>query len=152
MLLQSYDIYLGVDLATSKAVKIKIYKMMVKPVVMYGSETWPITVMDMKRLNTWERKILRIYGPVVKQEIWRIRTNQELQELHKDLDIVADIKKKGLEWIGHLISMDHVRVVKKIFESKLKGGRGGQMLKQIYGIGRLQDGEKRWKRRMGICN
>jgi hypothetical protein len=43
----------------SKAVKIKIYKMMVKPVVVYGSETWPMTVMDTKKLNTWERKILR---------------------------------------------------------------------------------------------
>jgi hypothetical protein len=33
----------------------------------------------MKKLNTWERKILRrIYGPVVEQGIWRIRTNQEL--------------------------------------------------------------------------
>lgn len=45
----------------SKAVK--IYNMMVKPVVVRGSETWPITEVDMKRVNTWERKMLRrIYG------------------------------------------------------------------------------------------
>jgi hypothetical protein len=32
--------------------------------------------MDMKRLGTWERKILRrIYGTVEEQGIWRIRTN-----------------------------------------------------------------------------
>jgi hypothetical protein len=43
----------------SKAVKIKIYKTMVKPVAVYGSETWPMTEMDMKRLSTWKRKILR---------------------------------------------------------------------------------------------
>jgi hypothetical protein len=66
----------------SKAIKIKIYGMTVKPVVVYGSETWPLTEIDMKRLNTWERKILkRIYGPVVEQAIWRIKTNHELQEL-----------------------------------------------------------------------
>jgi hypothetical protein len=35
----------------SKVVKIEIYKTMVKPVVVYGSETWPMTEMDMKRLN-----------------------------------------------------------------------------------------------------
>jgi hypothetical protein len=49
----------------NKAVKIKnVYKIMVKPVVVYGSETW--SMMGMKRLkNTQERKILRrIYGPV----------------------------------------------------------------------------------------
>ena len=34
-----------------------------KPVVVYGSETWAKTEMDMKRMGTWERKILRrIYG------------------------------------------------------------------------------------------
>jgi len=34
----------------------------------YGSETWAITEMDMKRLGTWKRKILRrIYGVVEKQ-------------------------------------------------------------------------------------
>jgi predicted phosphohydrolase len=35
----------------------------VKPVVVYGSETWAMTEMDMKRMGTWERKILRrTYG------------------------------------------------------------------------------------------
>jgi hypothetical protein len=35
-----------------------------------------------------------IYGPVVEQGIWRVRTNQELRELCKDLDIVADVKRR----------------------------------------------------------
>jgi len=47
---------------------------MVKPVAGYRSETWAMTEMDMKRLGTWERKILRIHGPVVEKGIWRIRT------------------------------------------------------------------------------
>jgi hypothetical protein len=45
-------------------------------------------------------------------------TNQELRKLYTDLDIVADIKKKMLEWMRHLGRMDHGRVVKKRFESK----------------------------------
>ena len=74
----------------------------------------------MKRLCTGEREILRrIFGPVVEEGIWRIGTNQELRELYKDLD-VADIKKKGLELIGHV-----ARIVreKRIFWSKMKGSR-----------------------------
>jgi len=59
----------------------------------------------MKRLETWERKILRIYGVVEEQGTWRIRTNPELRELYKYLDIIADIKKKRLEWIGHVVRM-----------------------------------------------
>jgi hypothetical protein len=68
--------------AVSKAVKTKIYKTLVKPIVMYGSEAWSLTEADMIRLNTWERKILRyIHGPVVENKYWRIRTNHELQVL-----------------------------------------------------------------------
>jgi hypothetical protein len=48
------------------AVKIKLRKTMVKPVVVGGSETWALIELDMKRLSTWERRILRkLYGPVV---------------------------------------------------------------------------------------
>lgn len=73
-----------------------------KPGVVYGSETWALTVMDMEGLSTWERKKLRILGSVVEQGIWRKRTDQEL---YRDPDIVADMKKKRLEWIGQVVRM-----------------------------------------------
>ena len=42
--------------------------------------------------------MLRIYGPVVQQGKWRIRSLQELRELCEDLDIVSDVTKKRWEW------------------------------------------------------
>jgi hypothetical protein len=36
------------------------------------------------------------------------------------LDIAADVKKKRLEWVRHMVRMDQGRVVKKISESKPK--------------------------------
>jgi hypothetical protein len=79
----------------SKAVETEIYKMMVKPAVDIGSKMWAMTEMDMKGLSTWETKIFRrVYGPVVEQGIWRIKTDQELRELYNDLCIVADVKKR----------------------------------------------------------
>ena len=74
--------------------------------------------MDTKRIGTWKRKILRIYGPLEEQGIWRIRTNQELREIYKDLDTAAAINKKRLERIGHAVRIDQERTVKKISESK----------------------------------
>jgi hypothetical protein len=41
--------------AISKAFEIIMYKTMVKPAVVYGSETWAVNEMDMKRLGTWKR-------------------------------------------------------------------------------------------------
>jgi hypothetical protein len=94
----------------------------VKPVVVLGSERVAVNEMHINSLSTWERKILsRTGGPVAEQGIWRIRTNQELRELHKDLDIVAGIKKKKLEWIRYAVRTDQGRTVKKISESKREG-------------------------------
>jgi hypothetical protein len=44
----------------------------------------------------------------------RIRNNQDFRELYKGSDIVADLNKKIMECIGHLVRMDHGRVYKKI--------------------------------------
>jgi hypothetical protein len=55
--------------------------------------------------------------------MWRKRADQQLRELHRDLDLVTDIKLKRLEWIGHVVRMDQVWTVKTIFESKLEDSR-----------------------------
>jgi hypothetical protein len=49
-----------------------------------------------------------------------------LKELCKYLDTVADIKKKRLEWIGHVVRMGQGRTIKKVLESKPVGGRRGR--------------------------
>jgi hypothetical protein len=46
-----------------------------------------------------------------------------LRELYRNLDIVSNIKRKRLEWIGHVVRMDQGRIYKKIFESKPEGSR-----------------------------
>jgi len=48
----------------------------------------------MTRLGTGEREISSICGLVSERGMWGIRTNEELRQLHKDLDIAADIKKE----------------------------------------------------------
>jgi len=61
-------------------------------------------------------KILRnIHGPVVQQEVSRIRTDHALRELYKYLDIVAGIKTTRFEWIEHIVRVDQKRTVKKIY-------------------------------------
>jgi hypothetical protein len=57
---------------------------MVKPAVVFGSATRAVGEIDMKRLGTGEREILRrIHGPVVERRKWKIRADQELRELCK---------------------------------------------------------------------
>jgi hypothetical protein len=48
----------------SKSVKIKIYKTIILPVVLYGCESWLLTLRKECRLRVFENKVLRrIFGP-----------------------------------------------------------------------------------------
>jgi len=54
--------------------KLQIYRTMVRPVVIYGSESWTLSMEEEIALAVFERKILRkICGPVKGNELWRIR-------------------------------------------------------------------------------
>jgi hypothetical protein len=48
----------------SKNVKIRIYKTIILPVVLYGCETWSLTVREEHKLRVLENRVLRrIFGP-----------------------------------------------------------------------------------------
>jgi hypothetical protein len=45
-------------------VKIKIYKTIILPVVLYGCETWSLTFREEHRLRVFENRVLRsVFGP-----------------------------------------------------------------------------------------
>jgi hypothetical protein len=48
----------------SKNLKIRIYKTIILPVVLYGCETWSLTLKEEHRLRVFENRVLRrIFGP-----------------------------------------------------------------------------------------
>jgi hypothetical protein len=47
----------------SKNLKIRIYKTIILPVVLYGCETWSLTLREEHRLRVFENRLLRIFGP-----------------------------------------------------------------------------------------
>ena len=50
--------------AANKLKKIKIYRTIILPVVLYGCETWSLTLRDERRLRVFENRVLRrVFGP-----------------------------------------------------------------------------------------
>jgi hypothetical protein len=87
----------------STQTKIKLYKTLVRPVLMYGCECWSLTKNEENKINILERTILRkIYGPTNDNGVWRIRYNQELYGLYNEPDIIKMVKAARLRWLGHL--------------------------------------------------
>jgi hypothetical protein len=68
----------------SKNFKIKTYKTIILPVVMYGCETWSFTLREERRVRVFESKLLRrIFEPKRDEvtEEWRKLHNEELNDL-----------------------------------------------------------------------
>ena len=105
---------------TSKKTKIKLYKAVVRPVVVYGSECWVLTENIKQRLLVFERKILRrLFGPTQKANgEWRLKTNEEFEEAINNKNIVRYIKYKRLSWLGYVERMTNERVAKTIYKWK----------------------------------
>jgi hypothetical protein len=76
-------------------VKVRIYKTISLPVVLYGCETWSLTVREEHKLRVFENKVLRrIFGPKndgVTGE-WRKLHNEELHSLYSSPSIIRIIK------------------------------------------------------------
>jgi len=81
----------------SKNLKIKIYRTVILPVVLYGRETWSLTLRDDCRMRVFENKVLRrIFGPK-RDEVtgeWRKLHNEELNDLYFSSSIVQVIKSR----------------------------------------------------------
>ena len=87
----------------SKNYKIKIYKTIILPVVLYGCETWSLTLREESRLRVFEN-LRQIFGPKRDENgEWRRLHNEELYSLYRSPNIVRVIKSKKLRWTGHVV-------------------------------------------------
>jgi hypothetical protein len=104
----------------SKKSKLKFYWSIIRPIVTYGCEVWVLKGTIKNQLMVFERKVLRrIFGPTKEGDgTWRIKTNDELDELIRHKNIINYIKAEILSWFGHLHRMSEERVVKRVYKWK----------------------------------
>jgi hypothetical protein len=89
----------------SKNVKIKIYKIIILPVVLYGCKTWPLILRDEHRLRVFENRVLRRIFGLKKDEIIgssRKLHNEELLNLYSSSNIIRTIKPRRVRWARHV--------------------------------------------------
>jgi len=104
----------------SKKLKIKIYRTIILPIILYGCETWSL------KLRVFENRVLRrVFGPM------RYKVTGELRKLHNEEhsnlyclpNIVRVVKSRRMRWAGHVACMGEGRGVHRVLVGKREGKR-----------------------------
>jgi hypothetical protein len=110
----------------SRNFKVKIYKTIILPVVLYGCEAWSLTLREGHRLRGFENRVLRrVFGPK-KDEVmgeWRKLHSGECHNLYLSPDIIRLIKSRRMRWAGHVARMGEGRNVFRVLVGKREGKR-----------------------------
>jgi hypothetical protein len=91
-----------------KNVKIRIYKTIILPVVLYGCEAWSLILREEHRLKVFENRVLRRIFELKRDEIvigWRKLNNEELHNLYCFPNIITMIKSRRMRLAGHVVCM-----------------------------------------------
>ena len=102
------------------ATKIRIFNSNVKPVLLYGSETWRMTENTVSKLQTFVnrclRRILQIYWPDT-------INNATLWESTGQLPVKEQIKKRKWTWIGHILRRPNTCLARQALGWNPQGSR-----------------------------
>ena len=95
------------------------------PVVLYGCETWSLTLREEPRLRMFESRVLRrLFGPK-RDEVrgeWRKLHNEELN-LYFTRNVVRMIESRRMRWVWHVARMGEFRGVYRVLVGKPEGNR-----------------------------
>ncbi|BHF69972.1 hypothetical protein SprV_0301301900 [Sparganum proliferum] len=129
--------------------KLKMYKAVILPTLLYGAETWTVYTKQARRLNHFYlsclRRILRLN--------WQDRIpDTDVLERTGILSIYAMLRQIQLRWSGHLVRMDDERLPKRLFYGDVTTGsrRQGRPIRRYKdtlksSLKRLQINPINWK-------
>jgi hypothetical protein len=99
-------------------------------VVLYGCETWSLTLREEHRLRVFENRVLRRIFGTKGDEVtgeWRKLHNEELRDMYSSPSIIRIIKLRRMRWAGHVARMGQKRNTYRLLvgnpEGKIPLGR-----------------------------
>jgi hypothetical protein len=107
-------------------VKVRIYKTIILPVVLYGCETWSLAVREEHKLRVFENRVPRRIFGLERDGVtggWRKLHNEELHNVYSSLSIIRIIKSRRMRWAGHVARMGEKKNVYRLLIGKPEGKR-----------------------------
>jgi hypothetical protein len=85
-----------------------MFMLVVLLVVLYGCETWSLTLTEEHRLRVSKNRVLRRIFEPKRDEVtggWRKLHNEEFHNLYCSPSIIRMIKSRMMRWAGHVARM-----------------------------------------------
>lgn len=143
------------DRRMPRKLKIKIYETVIRPVMLYGAETWALRKKEEEMMERTEMRMLRWMLGISLRD--RLR-NEEIRRRAGIVKISDKIREARLRWYGHVLRKPEGEAVKRVWRQPVVGrrSRGRQRLRwrdrverDMMEVGlREEDAEERqtWRR------
>ena len=85
--------------------------------ILYGCETWSLTLREERRLRVTENSVLRKVFGTKRDEVtgkWRKLYKEELRDLYSLLNIVRVVKSRRMSWAGNVARIVERRGVHRV--------------------------------------
>lgn len=119
----------------SKMLKIRIYKIIILPVVLYEHGIWSLNLKE-------EHKTTTVWKQSAQENIWtwkgwseqfRILYNEKLCDLYRSSHIVRIVKFRRLQWAGHVVTMGETSNVYRLSVGKTSQKTSTWRLRRRWG-------------------
>lgn len=103
-----------------REVKVLMYKTILRPILLYGSECWALNTIQKNKLEAVEMRVLRIIKGVTLRD--RLRSREIREDLNIE-PIIEYAERNQLRWYGHLKRMDEGERLRRMLEWRPEGRR-----------------------------
>ena len=100
--------------------KVKIYRTVIRPLILYGAETWVTRGAEERILESTEMRMLRMMKGVTLRD--RVRS----EELRRELGVtplIMKVREKRLRWFGHVERREEDNIIRKMSSMEVEGKR-----------------------------
>jgi len=108
------------DQKVPKRLKILIYKTVIRPVLLYGAETWPVIDYLAERVSVCEMRMLRYCLGVTLEEH---KTKASIRQEAKVINVLELMGRRRLQWFGHICRREKEDDIRRVHELKVAGKR-----------------------------
>ena len=100
--------------------KIKIYKTIVRPVLLYGAETWALRRKEEGLLERTEMRMVRWIAGI---SLLERRESKDIRKMCGICNVIEKVREARLRYLGHVMRRDEVEPIKKVKNMPVVGRR-----------------------------